>query len=134
MEELKVNDQTTQVVEHEFEEADRDEMVWRSHRPLQRAYSTYKVIMLVINDQGDHYNILSTAQWFPETSYIGQPQDQSLKEEGSYLHQTLENNTTAEDIEQFVLDYLREKDVAEGNVLEFDSDEGNHYFVLVISF
>ncbi|XP_023570728.1 TELO2-interacting protein 1 homolog [Octodon degus] len=66
---------------------------------------------------------VTSSQWFPENSYIGQPQDQSLKEEGNYLPQTLENNTTAEDIEQFVLDYLKEKDVAEGNVLDFDSDE-----------
>ncbi|KAM6147446.1 TELO2-interacting protein 1 homolog [Erethizon dorsatum] len=70
-----------------------------------------------------HTLLVALAQWFPETSYNGQPQDQSLKEEGSYLHQTLENNTTAEDIEQFVLNYLKEKDVAEGNVLDFDSDE-----------
>ncbi|XP_004867847.1 TELO2-interacting protein 1 homolog isoform X1 [Heterocephalus glaber] len=70
-----------------------------------------------------HALLVALAQWFPETSYIGQPQDQSLKEEGSYLHQTLKNNTTAEDIEQFVLDYLKEKDVADGNVLDFDSDE-----------
>ncbi|EHB17970.1 hypothetical protein GW7_01976 [Heterocephalus glaber] len=70
-----------------------------------------------------HALLVALTQWFPETSYIGQPQDQSLKEEGSYLHQTSENNTTAEDIEQFVLDYLKEKDVAQGNVLDFDSDE-----------
>lgn len=70
-----------------------------------------------------HALLVALAQWFPETSYIGQPQNQSLKEEGSYLHQTLQNNTTAEDIEQFVLDYLKQKDVAEGNVLGFDSDE-----------
>lgn len=70
-----------------------------------------------------HALLIALAQWFPENSYNGQCQDQSLKEEGNYLRQTPENNTTAEDIEQFVLDYLKEKDVAEGNVLDFDSDE-----------
>nr|XP_003467697.1 TELO2-interacting protein 1 homolog isoform X1 [Cavia porcellus] len=69
-----------------------------------------------------HALLVALAQWFPETSYIEQPQDQSLKE-GSCLHQTLGSNSTAEDIERFVLDYLREKDVAEGNVMDFDSDE-----------
>ncbi|KAM5245889.1 TELO2-interacting protein 1 homolog [Ctenodactylus gundi] len=36
---------------------------------------------------------------------------------------TFERNVTAEDIEQFVLNYLKEKDMAQGNVLDFDNEE-----------
>lgn len=74
--------------------------------------------------------ILSTAQWFPDTGDVGQPQERSLEEEGSHSCQTpapLESSTTAEDIEQFVLNYLKEKDVSEGNVSDFDNEEGNYY-------
>lgn len=90
--------------------------------------------MPVVNDQGDHYNTLFIAQWFPDADHLGQLQEQSVGEEGSHLSQRpaslekgLENTTTAEDIEQFVLNYLREKDVADGNVSGFDNEEGNYY-------
>lgn len=82
--------------------------------------------------QGDHPNTLFTAQWFPDTSDLGQLQEPSIGEEGSHLSQRsttlqdrLENITTAEDIEQFLLNYLKEKDVADGNVSEFN-EEGKY--------
>lgn len=86
--------------------------------------------MPVVNDQGDHYNTLFIAQWFPDAGHLGQLQEQSVGEKGSHLSQRpaspekgLENTTTAEDIEQFVLNYLKEKDVADGNVSGFDNEE-----------
>lgn len=36
-------------------------------------------------------------------------------------------STTAEDIERFVLSYLQEKDMAEGNVSDLEAEEGNCY-------
>lgn len=85
--------------------------------------------MTVVSDRS---NTLFTAQWFPDTSDLGQLQEQSTGEEGSHLSQRttalqdrLENITTAEDIEQFLLNYLKEKDVADGNVSEFD-EEGKY--------
>lgn len=85
--------------------------------------------MLVVTDQGNDFNTVFTAQWFPDTSDLEQFQKQSLgEEERSPLHKApsnLETSTTAEDIEQFLLDYLREKDVAEGNVPDLETDEGN---------
>ncbi|XP_045430634.1 TELO2-interacting protein 1 homolog isoform X2 [Pipistrellus kuhlii] len=77
-----------------------------------------------------HALLAALAQWFPDTSDLGQLQEQSTGEEGSHLSQRttalqdrLENITTAEDIEQFLLNYLKEKDVADGNVSEFDEEE-----------
>ncbi|XP_066869224.1 TELO2-interacting protein 1 homolog isoform X2 [Kogia breviceps] len=77
-----------------------------------------------------HALLAALAQWFPDTGHLGQLQEQSVVEEGSHLSQRpaslekgLENTTTAEDIEQFVLNYLKEKDVADGNVLDFDNEE-----------
>ncbi|XP_058535536.1 TELO2-interacting protein 1 homolog isoform X1 [Ochotona princeps] len=74
-----------------------------------------------------HALLAALAQWFPDTSDLEQFQKQSLEEEErSHLHKTpsiLETSTTAEDIEQFLLDYLREKDVAEGNVSDLETDE-----------
>eukprot|EP00070_Physeter_catodon_P048974 XP_028355868.1 TELO2-interacting protein 1 homolog isoform X2 [Physeter catodon] len=76
-----------------------------------------------------HALLAALAQWFPDTGHLGQLQEQSVGEEGSHLSQRpaslekgLENTTTAEDIEQFVLNYLKEKDVADGNVLDFDNE------------
>ncbi|XP_069844423.1 TELO2-interacting protein 1 homolog [Dipodomys merriami] len=72
-----------------------------------------------------HALLAALAQWFPDTSCIRQLEEQRLKE-GNHMHQTpatLEASTTAEDIEQFVLKYLKEKDVAEGNISDFDSEE-----------
>lgn len=90
--------------------------------------------MPIVNDQGDHYNTLFTAQWFPDAGHLGQLQEQSIGEEGSPLSQRpsslekgLENPTTAEDIEQFVLNYLKEKDVAAGNVSDLDNEDGNYH-------
>ncbi|KAG3263249.1 TELO2-interacting protein 1 homolog [Ictidomys tridecemlineatus] len=73
-----------------------------------------------------HALLAALAQWFPDTGDMGQLQEQSSEAEGSHSCQTaapLENSTTAEDIEQFVLNYLKEKDVAEGNVSAFDNEE-----------
>lgn len=77
-----------------------------------------------------HALLAALAQWFPDTSDLGQLQEQSVGEEGSHLNQRsaalqnrLENNTTAEDVEQFLLNYLRDKDLADGNVSEFDEEE-----------
>uniref|UniRef100_A0A8D1YX88 TELO2-interacting protein 1 homolog n=1 Tax=Sus scrofa TaxID=9823 RepID=A0A8D1YX88_PIG len=73
-----------------------------------------------------HALLAALAQWFPDA---GDLREQSLGEEGSHLSQRparLENGldvTTAEGIEQFVLNYLKEKDVAEGNVSDFDNEE-----------
>lgn len=103
-------------------------------QPWQRTYSTYEVYCLIVNDQCNHYNTLFTARWFPDTGNLGQLREQSVGEEGSHLSQRLatleeglENTTTAEDIEQFLLNYLKEKDVADGNVSDFDNEEGNYY-------
>ncbi|XP_045384558.1 TELO2-interacting protein 1 homolog isoform X1 [Lemur catta] len=73
-----------------------------------------------------HALLAALAQWFPDTGDLGQLQEQNVGEDGSHLHQrpvTLENSTTAEDIEQFLLNYLKEKDVADGNVSDFDNEE-----------
>jgi hypothetical protein len=90
--------------------------------------------MPIVNDQGDLYNTLFTVQWFPDAGHLGQLQEQSVGEEGSPLSQRpaslekgLENPTTAEDIEQFVLNYLKEKDVAAGNVSDLDNEDGNYH-------
>ncbi|XP_008573769.1 PREDICTED: TELO2-interacting protein 1 homolog [Galeopterus variegatus] len=73
-----------------------------------------------------HALLAALAQWFPDTGHLGQLQEQSLREEGSHLSRgpaTLENSTTAEDIEQFLLNYLKEKDVADGNISDFDNGD-----------
>ncbi|XP_045837587.1 TELO2-interacting protein 1 homolog [Meles meles] len=73
-----------------------------------------------------HALLAALAQWFPDTGDLGQPQEQSAGEEGSHWSQrpaAPENTTTAEDIEQFLLNYLKEKDVADGNVSDFDNEE-----------
>ncbi|XP_004746512.1 TELO2-interacting protein 1 homolog isoform X1 [Mustela putorius furo] len=73
-----------------------------------------------------HALLAALAQWFPDTGDLGQPQEQSAGEEGSHLSQkpaAPENTATAEDIEQFLLNYLKEKDVADGNVSDFDNEE-----------
>lgn len=80
-----------------------------------------------------HALLAALAQWFPDTGDLGQPQEQSAGEEGSHLSQkpaAPENTATAEDIEQFLLNYLKEKDVADGNVSDFDNEEGNCLFWL----
>ncbi|XP_037667818.1 TELO2-interacting protein 1 homolog [Choloepus didactylus] len=77
-----------------------------------------------------HALLAALAQWFPDTSNLGQLQEQTLGKEGSLLTQRpttlekeLQNSTTAEDIEQFLLNYLKEKNVADGNVMDFDNEE-----------
>nr|XP_010959048.1 TELO2-interacting protein 1 homolog [Camelus bactrianus]XP_045376908.1 TELO2-interacting protein 1 homolog [Camelus bactrianus] len=77
-----------------------------------------------------HALLVALAQWFPDADNLGQLQEQSVGEKESHLSRRpaalekgLENTTTAEDIEQFVLNYLKEKDVADGNVSDFDSEE-----------
>ncbi|XP_040103268.1 TELO2-interacting protein 1 homolog [Oryx dammah] len=77
-----------------------------------------------------HALVAALVQWFPDTGHRGQLQEQSVGEEGSPLSQRsadlekgLENPTTAEDIEQFVLNYLKEKDVAAGNVSDLDNED-----------
>ncbi|XP_077025118.1 TELO2-interacting protein 1 homolog isoform X2 [Tamandua tetradactyla] len=77
-----------------------------------------------------HALLAALAQWFPDTNNPRQLQEQTFKKEESLLTQrpttlekSLENTTTAEDIEQFLLNYLKEKNVAEGNVSDFDNEE-----------
>ncbi|KAL0595059.1 TELO2-interacting protein 1-like protein [Plecturocebus cupreus] len=73
-----------------------------------------------------HALLAALAQWFPDTGNLRHLQEQSLGEEESHLNQrpaALENSTTAEDITQFLLNYLREKDVADGKVSDFDNEE-----------
>lgn len=96
---------------------------------------TLLVLMPVVDDQGDHCNTSFAAQWFPDTSDLGQLREQSVGEEGSHLPERPaaleagpENLTTAEDIEQFLLNYLKEKDVADGNVTGFDEEGNCHLF------
>ncbi|XP_020028083.1 TELO2-interacting protein 1 homolog isoform X1 [Castor canadensis] len=70
-----------------------------------------------------HALLAALAQWFPD---IGQLQEQGLEKEGIHSHHTsalLETSTSAEDIERFVQSYLREKDIAEGSILDFDNEE-----------
>ncbi|KAF0874318.1 TELO2-interacting protein 1 homolog isoform X1 [Crocuta crocuta] len=77
-----------------------------------------------------HALLAALAQWFPDTGDLRRLQEQSAGVEGSHLSQRpatpekgLEITTTAEDLEQFLLSYLREKDVADGNVSDFDNEE-----------
>lgn len=72
-----------------------------------------------------HALLVALAQWFPDTNHVGQPQEHTVEKEESHLNQRiLENNaTTAEDIEYFLLSYLKEKDVADGNVSDFYNEE-----------
>ncbi|XP_053429653.1 TELO2-interacting protein 1 homolog isoform X1 [Nycticebus coucang] len=67
--------------------------------------------------------LAALAQWFPHPDDLRQLQEQSLEEERSQSPVTLENTTTAEDIEQFLLNYIKEKDVADGNISDFDNEE-----------
>lgn len=46
-----------------------------------------------------------------------------MSQRSTTLQDRPENVTTAEDIEQFLLNYLKEKEVADGNVSEFDEEE-----------
>ncbi|XP_037351181.1 TELO2-interacting protein 1 homolog isoform X2 [Talpa occidentalis] len=78
-----------------------------------------------------HALLAALAQWFPKSDSLGQLQERRVWDEGSHLSQgsaTLEkglenNTTTADDIEQFLLNYLKEKDVADGNVSDSDNEE-----------
>ncbi|XP_075384880.1 TELO2-interacting protein 1 homolog [Tenrec ecaudatus] len=74
-----------------------------------------------------HALLAALAQWFPTT---GQPQEQSMGKEDSHWSRraTLEKGlddatTTADELEQFVLNYLKEKEAAEGNVPDVDDEE-----------
>lgn len=72
-----------------------------------------------------HALLAALAQWFPDTGTL-EFQEPSLGKEGSHLRQrqtTLGGNTTAEDIEQFLQNYLKEKDIADGNVSDSDNEE-----------
>lgn len=70
-----------------------------------------------------HALLAALAHWFPDSGSTGQRQQCCLGEEGRQTAADLEAGTTAEDIEQFVLNYLKEKDVAEGNVSDLDTEE-----------
>nr|KAF6472803.1 TELO2 interacting protein 1 [Molossus molossus] len=77
-----------------------------------------------------HTLLAALAQWFSDPGDLGQLQEQNVGEEGSHLSQRsaalqnrLENTTTPEDIEQFLLNYLKEKEIAHGNVSDFDEEE-----------
>ncbi|XP_037020545.2 TELO2-interacting protein 1 homolog isoform X2 [Artibeus jamaicensis] len=77
-----------------------------------------------------HALLAALVQWFPDPSDLGQPQEQRIGEEAEHLSKRPaalqkgpENPTTAEDVEKFLLNYLKEKDVADGNVSDFDEEE-----------
>ncbi|XP_055977188.1 TELO2-interacting protein 1 homolog [Sorex fumeus] len=72
-----------------------------------------------------HALLAALAQWFPapETLLL-QLQEQSPGEEGRPpAEKGLQKTPTAEDIERFLLDYLKEKDTAAGNVSDGDDEE-----------
>ena len=68
-----------------------------------------------------------SAHWFPDSSTGQLQQQRSLEEEGRQLAAAGEASATAQDIEQVVLSYLQEKDVAEGNVADLEAEDGNCY-------
>lgn len=73
-----------------------------------------------------HTLLAALVQWFPDTGNPGQLQERSVEEEGSHLSErpaSFEHTATAEDIEQFLLNYLKEKDVACGNVSDNEEEE-----------
>lgn len=70
-----------------------------------------------------HALLAALAQWFPDSGSTGQLPQRCVEEEGRQTPAAHEANTTAEDIEQFVLSYLKEKDVAEGNVSDLVMEE-----------
>nr|XP_004666737.2 TELO2-interacting protein 1 homolog [Jaculus jaculus]XP_045011789.1 TELO2-interacting protein 1 homolog [Jaculus jaculus] len=70
-----------------------------------------------------HALLAALAQWFPDTADTRQRQELTGKEEESQTPAAHVTSTTAEDIERFVLGYLKEKDVAEGNVSDYDNEE-----------
>ncbi|KAM8774914.1 TELO2-interacting protein 1 homolog isoform 1-T1 [Rhynchonycteris naso] len=77
-----------------------------------------------------HALLLALAQWFRDTGDVGQLQERRGGEEESHssprpaaLRRGPGNTTTAEDIEQFLLNYLKQKGVAEGNVSDCDEEE-----------
>ncbi|XP_027277054.1 TELO2-interacting protein 1 homolog [Cricetulus griseus] len=69
-----------------------------------------------------HALLAALVHWFPDADSTGQLQQSDL-EEGRQTPAACEASTTAEDIEQFVLSYLKEKDVAEGNVSDLETEE-----------
>ncbi|XP_007474428.2 TELO2-interacting protein 1 homolog isoform X1 [Monodelphis domestica] len=77
-----------------------------------------------------HTVLAALARWFPEAKDDKQLQKQNFRKEKYDLHQgssTLGNGfaftTPAEEIEQFLLNYLKNKDVADGNVSDSDNEE-----------
>lgn len=71
-----------------------------------------------------HALLSALAQWFPDPENL-QPQEQSRSGERrpAPLEKGLQETPTAEDIEQFLLNYLKEKDLADGNVSDGDDEE-----------
>ncbi|XP_068919618.1 TELO2-interacting protein 1 homolog isoform X2 [Petaurus breviceps papuanus] len=77
-----------------------------------------------------HTVLAALARWFPEAKDDKQLQEQNFRKKKYDLHQGsailgkgFVSTTPAEEIEQFLLDYLRNKDVADGNVSDSDSEE-----------
>ncbi|KAM9069388.1 TELO2-interacting protein 1 homolog isoform X2 [Sarcophilus harrisii] len=77
-----------------------------------------------------HTVLAALARWFPEAKGDKQLQEQEFRKEKYGLHQdsaTLGKGfaftTSPEEIERFLLDYLRNKDVADGNVSDSDKEE-----------
>lgn len=73
-----------------------------------------------------HALMAALAQWFPDADDLAQPREKAVAEEGHVTQRTRtpeHTTTTAEDIEHFVLSYLEEKDVADGNISGLDLEE-----------
>ncbi|XP_028745080.1 TELO2-interacting protein 1 homolog [Peromyscus leucopus] len=70
-----------------------------------------------------HALLAALAHWFPDAGSTGRLQQRSAEEERMRTPTAHRASSTAEDIEQFVLGYLKEKDVAEGNVSDLETEE-----------
>ncbi|XP_032760531.1 TELO2-interacting protein 1 homolog [Rattus rattus] len=70
-----------------------------------------------------HALLAALAHWFPDSGSTGQLQQHSLEEVARQTPAASKASTTAEDIERFVLSYLQEKDMAEGNVSDLEAEE-----------
>ncbi|XP_054996340.1 TELO2-interacting protein 1 homolog [Sorex araneus] len=71
-----------------------------------------------------HALLAALAQWFPAPEKLLPLQEQSPEEEGRPpVEKGLQETPTAEDIERFLLSYLKEKDIAAGNVSDGEDEE-----------
>ncbi|XP_049635097.1 TELO2-interacting protein 1 homolog [Suncus etruscus] len=71
-----------------------------------------------------HALLSALAQWFPDPENLHpQKQSRSGERRPAPLEKGLQETPTAEDIEQFLLNYLKEKDMAGGNVSDSEDEE-----------